>query len=65
MADQPGAYPRGTVTRVYLTSDGGLTLENSFLALARLLPAHAERVSTDTAARLALAARRPSLCPLS
>lgn len=59
MADQPGAYPRGTVTRVYLTSDGGLTLENSFLALARLLPAHAEWVSTDTAARLALAARRP------
>lgn len=56
MADELGAYPRGTVTWVYLTSDGGLTLENSFLALARILPAHVQLVSTDTAARLALAA---------
>ena len=31
-------------------------LENSFLALSRLLPPHVELVSTDTAARLALAA---------
>jgi hypothetical protein len=58
MADEIGAYPRGTVTWVYLTSDGGLTLENSFLALSQLLPAHVQLVSTDTAARLALAARR-------
>jgi len=56
MADEIGGYPRGTVTWVYLTSDGGLTLENSFLALAKLLPPHVQLVSTDTAARLALAA---------
>jgi SAM-dependent methyltransferase len=56
MADEIGAYPRGTVTWVYLTSNGGLTLEISFLALSRLLPPHVQRVSTDTAARLALAA---------
>jgi len=56
MADEIGGYPRGTVTWVYLTSDGGLTLENSFLALSRLLPPHVQLVSTDTAARLALAA---------
>jgi hypothetical protein len=58
MADEIGAYPRGTVTWVYLTSDGGLTLENSFLALSQLLPPHVQLVSTDTAARLALAAPR-------
>lgn len=56
MADEIAAYPRGTVTWVYLTSDGGLTLENSFLALSQLLPPHVQLVSTDTAARLALAA---------
>lgn len=56
MADEIGAYPRGTVAWVYLTSDGGLTLENSFLALARMLPPHVTLVSTDAAARLALAA---------
>jgi hypothetical protein len=56
MADEIAAYPRGTVTWVYLTSDGGLTLENSFLALAQLLPPHVQLVSTDTAANLALAA---------
>jgi len=56
MADEVGAYPRGTITWVYLTSDGGLTLENSFLALSQLLPPHVQLVSTDTAARLALAA---------
>ncbi len=56
MADEIAAYPRGTVTWVYLTSDGGLTLENSFMALAALLAPHVTLVSTDTAARLALAA---------
>jgi hypothetical protein len=55
MAQEIGAYPRGTVTWVYMTSDGGLTLQNSFLALAGLLPPHVELVSTDTAARLAIA----------
>lgn len=56
MADEIAGYPRGTVTWVYMTSDGGLTLENSFQALASLLPAHVQLVSTDTAASLALAA---------
>lgn len=56
MAEELGAYPRGTVAWVYMTSDGGLTLENSFLALARMLPPHVTLVSTDTAAKLALAA---------
>lgn len=37
-----------------MTSDGGLTLENSFLALGTLLPPHVRLVSTDTAARLAI-----------
>lgn len=56
MAAEIAAYPPGTVTWVYMTSDGGLTLDNSFLALAQLLPANVQLVSTDTAARLALAA---------
>ena len=56
MADEIGGYPKGTVTWVYMTSDGGLTLENSFTAVAKLLPPHVKLVSTDTAAKLALAA---------
>jgi hypothetical protein len=56
MADEIGAYPPGTVTWVYLTSDGGLSLENSFLALPPLLPAHVQLVSADAAATLALQA---------
>jgi hypothetical protein len=58
MADEIGGYPKGTITWVYLTSDGGLTLENSFLAVAKLLPPHVQLVSTGTAAKLALAAGR-------
>ena len=58
MADELNGYPRGTVTWVYLTSDGGLTLENSFMALASMVDSHVRLVSTDTAARLALSARR-------
>ncbi len=57
MAAEIAAYPKGTVTWVYMTSDGGLTLENSFLALGKLLPPHVQLVSTDTAARLAIASR--------
>jgi hypothetical protein len=57
MADELASYPKGTVTWVYMTSDGGLTLQNSFLALAKLLPAHVQLVNTDTAARLAIAAK--------
>jgi len=56
MAAEIGAYPPGTVTWVYMTSDGGLTLENSFEALASMLPPTVQLVSTDTAALLALAA---------
>jgi hypothetical protein len=56
MADEIVGYPKGTITWVYLTSDGGLTLENSFLALSKLLPPNVQLVSTDTAAKLALAA---------
>ncbi|MFO0684325.1 MAG: hypothetical protein U0234_19895 [Sandaracinus sp.] len=56
MAEEIGGYPRGTVTWVYMTSDGGLTLDNSFTALAGLLPEHVQLVSADTAASLALVA---------
>ncbi|MFT3773080.1 MAG: hypothetical protein QM820_47475 [Minicystis sp.] len=56
MADEIAGYPKGTITWVYLTSDGGLTLENSFLAVAKILPPHVQLVSTGTAAKLALAA---------
>ena len=58
MADTLGALPKGTVTWVYMTSDGGLTLENSFLAVSKLLPAHVMLVSTDSAATLAIAANK-------
>jgi hypothetical protein len=56
MADEIASYPKGTVAWIYLTSDGGLILETSFLALSELLPPRVELVSTDTAAKLALAA---------
>ncbi len=56
MADELAGYPRGTVSWVYMTSDGGLTLENSFLAMAALLPPHVTLVSADDATRLALEA---------
>ena len=54
MAEELAGYPRGTVAYVYMTSDGGLNLENSFMTLAGLLPAHVHLVSADTAARLAI-----------
>ncbi len=56
MAQQLAGYPAGTVTWVYMTSDGGLTLQNSFMALAPLLPANVQLVSADAASQLALAA---------
>jgi hypothetical protein len=56
MAEELGDYPPGTVTWVYMTSDGGLSLENSFMELVKILPAHVQLVSADTAARLALVA---------
>ncbi|MFO0627067.1 MAG: hypothetical protein U0325_15775 [Polyangiales bacterium] len=57
MSEEINGYPRGTVTWVYLTSDGGLTLETSYAAILAHLAPHVQLVSTDTAARLALAAR--------
>lgn len=56
MAEQLESYPPGTITWVYMTSDGGLSLENSFDELVPLLPARIQLVSADTAAKLALAA---------
>ena len=56
MAQELGNYPPGTITWVYMTSDGGLNLENSFMELVKLLPSHVQLVSADTAARLALIA---------
>jgi hypothetical protein len=58
MAEELGGYPPGTVTWVYMTSDGGLSLDNSFNELVRILPSHVQLVSTDTASRLALTAGR-------
>jgi len=54
MAEQIESYPPGTITWVYMTSDGGLSLENSFDELVPLLPSRVQLVSTDTAAKLAL-----------
>lgn len=56
MAEELAAYPRGTVTGIYMTSDGGLTLNNSIIELVKFLPEHVQLVSSDTAARLALEA---------
>lgn len=56
MARELAGYPRGTVAYVYMTSDGGLNLENSFTAMIPDLPAHVHLVSADSAARLALQA---------
>jgi len=56
MAAEIAGYPPGTITWVYMTSDGGLTLDNAFLPLVPLLPANVQLVSTDTAALLAIAA---------
>jgi hypothetical protein len=56
MAKELGAYPRGTVTAIYMTSDGGLDLNNSIMELVKILPEHVRLVSSDTAVRLALEA---------
>lgn len=57
MADRLGALPKGTVTWVYMTSDGGLSLKNSYFELFKVLPAHVQIVSTDAAAELAIRAQ--------
>lgn len=56
MAAELGGYPRGTVTGVYMTSDGGLHVRNSVHELVKFLPEHVVLVSADTATRLALEA---------
>ena len=56
MAEEMGEYPRGTVMAVYMTSDGGLTFNNSIMELIKILPEHVHLVSSDTAIRLALEA---------
>jgi hypothetical protein len=56
MASELGGYPPGTITWVYMTSDGGLSLKNSFMELVKILPSHVQLVSADTAARLAISA---------
>lgn len=58
MAKELGAYPRGTVTGIYMTSDGGLNLNNSIMELVKLLPEHICLVGADTAVQLALEARQ-------
>lgn len=57
LAEELGGYPPGTVTWVYMTSDGGLDLDNSFNVLAGILPSHVRLVNADTAVRLVLEAR--------
>lgn len=56
MANELASYPAGSVSAIYMTSDGGLTLENSFMALVPLLPASVQLVSSDAAAALAISA---------
>lgn len=56
MANEIAAYPDGTVLVIYTTSDGGLSLANSFDALIPLLPANVQLVSSDAAAELAIQA---------
>ena len=56
MAEELGAYPRGTVAGVYMTSDGGLSLTNAVMALVKVLPEHVRLVSSDNAVQLALEA---------
>lgn len=56
MAKELGSYPRGTVKAIYMTSDGGLDLNNSVMELVKLLPEHVRLVSADTAVHLALEA---------
>lgn len=54
MASDLGSYPKGTVTYIYMSSDQGLQLSNSFTRMLRVLPDHVELVSVEAAAGLAL-----------
>ncbi len=57
MAQELRDYPRGTVTAIYMTSDGGLDLDNSLMELIKILPERVRLISGDAAVRLALEAR--------
>jgi hypothetical protein len=63
-AAEVNAYPPGTVTCVYLTSDGGAKLSD-FSALAALLAGHVQVVPPGAVADLAVASHRlqPSHAP--
>lgn len=56
MAARVNSYPRGTVTQIYLTSDGGATLSD-FFDLAALLDEHVQIVGDEVGA-LAVAASK-------
>lgn len=53
MAQEVNGYPAGTVTAIYLTSDGGGSLDN-FYDLVPLLDEHVQVVNQDVVARMAL-----------
>lgn len=57
MAQEIGSYPRGTVAYVYMSSDEGLNLGNSFQQMLYYIPNHVELVSAEAAATLVLQAR--------
>lgn len=56
MAARVNAYPRGTVTQIYLTSDGGATLTD-FFDLAALLNEYVQVVG-DEVGDLAISAAK-------
>ena len=54
MAKEVNGYPRGTVTAIYLTSDGGATLDQ-FYDLVKDLDPHVKVVDHNTVVKMALA----------
>lgn len=53
MADRLNNEKRGTITHIYVTSDGGASIDNLW-ELESLLEAHVETVSADALVKLAL-----------
>ena len=53
MADEISGYPRGTVTSIYLTSDGGGRLSD-ITKMVGLLKDHVEVVNQNVAVKLAI-----------
>lgn len=56
MAKEVGSYPRGTVAYVYMSSDEGLALDNSFQQMLCDIPNHVQLVSAEAVGELALQA---------